>query len=242
MLVTLFLLLFYYFDESFDCTATNRYCFGIFSSSYIQMNLLSLYENPDNASLLYPRFYVEGVVLGAAAAPEIPMPDKWLPWAIEHHGKMNDRQQADEITQKLFDFFTHCLKNMRNLQPCLPAYASYDSEHRDALAWWLKGLLAAHHAMQGVWQSAWDLMATQAPKKAPKLAKKLKHCLSVFSTFADVELAIEQAQVRSEFGLADKLPLIAKSIPETLATYIAISGELAAFLPNQFETFEKKPV
>lgn len=204
------------------------------------MNLLSLYENPDNASILYPRFYVEGVVLGASACPEIPMPDVWLPWAIEHHGQMKSNEQADAMTETLFSYFKWCLSQMRDENTQLPPYAAYDEANKDALAWWLKGILAAHTSMQEVWQNAWHKMQNQAPEKAPKLAKNLKHCLSVFSTFADVPLAIEQAKQRGDNQLEEKLPVIAKSLPNTLQIYIDISGELAAYLPNQFETFEQK--
>lgn len=202
------------------------------------MNLLSLYENADNASILHSRYYVEGVVLGATAAPEIPMPDVWLPWAIKHHGQMKNNKQADAITDDLFAYFKWCLSRMRDNNLALPAYCKFDTdENKEALSQWLQGLLAAHSSMHQTWQHAWDKMQSKAPDKAPKLAKDLKHCLSMFSTFADVELAAKQALERGDKTLDKQLPIIAKSLANSLSTYVNLSGELAAYLPHQFETF-----
>ena len=85
-------------------------------------------------------------------------------------------------------------------------------------------------------------MQEKAPEQAPVLAKKLKHSLGMFSTFADNALAMEQAKKRGQADFERKLPLIALSLPEALNTYVSISGELASYLPNQFETFVQKPV
>jgi uncharacterized protein len=80
-------------------------------------------------------------------------------------------------------------------------------------------------------------MQQRKPEEAPALAKDLKHCLLVFSTFANPPAAIAQAKERGEMNLEDKLPMIAQSLQSTLLQYVSISGKLASFLPNQFETF-----
>jgi len=210
------------------------------------MNLLQIYQSPENADILHSRYYVEGAMFGAGVSPEIPMPDVWLPWAIKHQGQMKNTQQADTITDALFDYFKYCLQQMKENKQVLPDYCvlDEDSEKRtpdSPISQWMQGLLTAHSDMETVWLNAWKLMQTANPEQAPILAKNLKHSLGMFSTFADIPLAIEQAKERGQHGFADKLPLIAQSLPETLNTYVSISGELAGYLPNQFETFVQKP-
>lgn len=211
------------------------------------MNLLHIYQTPENADMLHSRYYVEGAVFGAGVSPEIPMPDVWLPWAVKHEGQMRNERQADAITDALFDFFKFCLQQMKEHQQVLPDYAVFEGDREtwgpdSPLSQWLQGLLMAHSSMEAVWQNAWQLMQDKNPEQAPVLAKKLKHSLGMFSTFADVPLAIEQASHRGQLDFAAKLPLIAQSLPDALNTYVSISGELANYLPNQFETFVQKPV
>lgn len=211
------------------------------------MNLLLIYQNSDIADMLHSRYYVEGALLGAGVAPEIPMPDVWLPWAIKHHGQMQNNQQADVITDALFDYFKYCLQQMKDNTLKMPNYCVFEDDNEkwalsSPLSQWMKGVLTAHSSMEPVWQNAWQLMHDKNPQHAPVLAKKLKHSLGMFSTFADVELAFEQAKKRGQMDFEKKLPLIAQSLPEALSTYVSISGELASYLPNQFETFEQKPI
>jgi uncharacterized protein len=210
------------------------------------MNLLQIYQNPENAAMLHSRYYVEGAMFGAGVSPEIPMPDVWLPWAIKHQGQMQNKQQADAITDALFDYFKYCLQQMKENQQVLPDYCVLEDDRErwgpdSALSQWMQGVLTAHSSMESVWQNAWKLMQAANPEQAPVLAKNLKHSLGMFSTFADLDLAIEQAGERGQEDFAEKLPLIAQSLPETLNTYVSISGELAGYLPNQFETFVQKP-
>jgi uncharacterized protein len=216
-------------------------------SNYLYNDLSVLYDKPEQAQFLHSQSYVEGCLLGACACPEIPLPDVWLPWVIKHHQQIQNAQQADHITDILFGFFKQCLASMHNNSLCLPDYAVYSSSSVggnsvEPLREWCEGILVAHIGREKVWQSAWNKMQAQTPEKAPQLAKDLKHCLLMFSTFADPEKAIEEANTKEGGGelLAQKLPVIAKSLQDTLHKYIAISGELAAFLPNQFETFQNQ--
>lgn len=215
------------------------------------MNLLLIYQSPEIADMLHSRYFVEGAIFGAAVTPEIPMPDVWLSWAIKNHGQMQNHQQADSITDALFDYFKYCLQQMKDGAQCLPIYAVFKdngnnfadfSDNGTALFQWLQGILMAHSSMESVWQHAWQLMQEKDPKQAPVLAKKLKHSLGMFSTFADIALAVEQAKKRGQADFEQKLALIALSLPEALNTYVSISGQLASYLPNQFETFVQKPV
>ncbi|GAC29926.1 UPF0149 family protein [Brumicola pallidula] len=211
------------------------------------MNLLLIYQNSDIANILHSRYYVEGMIFGAGVSPEIPMPDVWLPWAIKHHGQMQNNQQADVITDALFDYFKYCLQQMKDNAQCIPSYGVFadDSDKwgkSSPLSQWLQGLLTAHSTMESVWQNAWQSMQDKNPKNAPVLAKKLKHSLGMFSTFADVELAIEQAKKRGQTDFDNKLSLIVQSLPDAFNTYVLISGVLASYLPNQFENFVQKPI
>jgi uncharacterized protein len=62
----------------------------------------------------------------------------------------------------------------------------------------------------------------------------------MFTTFADIPLAIKQADDRGNDQLFNILPKIFLSFPETLKIYVGLSGRLVDYLPNQFETFEQK--
>jgi uncharacterized protein len=73
-----------------------------------------------------------------------------------------------------------------------------------------------------------------------QLQKDLSHCLYMFTTFADIPLAVKQAENRGNDQLLNILPKIFLSFPETLKTYVGLSGRLVDYLPNQFETFEQK--
>ncbi|MBF7073809.1 UPF0149 family protein [Glaciecola sp. MH2013] len=229
------------------------------------MDLQYIYQQPENQLVLQPKEFVEGLLFGAGVAPEIPMPDAWLTWTIANHGQMQSTQQADEITDALFAYFKHCLAMMTNNQVSLPTYIhdivtdkgdlnankGVFEDDRDFFSLfgegskpklWLNGLLLAHSHCEEVWQNAWKLMqAKTSNEKSVQLAKELKHCLSMFSTFADLPLAVEQAKARKQTDFLDKLPLVARSLPSALQSYVDVSGELAAFLPNQFETFVQKP-
>lgn len=211
------------------------------------MDLLLIYQNSDIVNVLHSRYYVEGIIFGAGVSPEIPMPDVWLPWAIKHHGQMQNNQQADVITGVLFDYFKYCLQQMKDNAQRIPSYGVFEDDSDNwgissPLSQWLQGLLTAHSSMEPVWQNAWQLMQDKNPNNAPVLAKKLKHSLGMFSTFADVELAIEQAKKRGQMDFENKLSSIAASLPDAFNTYVSISGELASYLPNQFETFVQKPM
>mgnify|MGYP003678776185 FL=1 len=72
----------------------------------------------------------------------------------------------------------------------------------------------------------------------PAATKDLSHCLTMFSTFADLPLAFEQAKVRdNDKQFVALLPTVFLSLPPALQTYVNLSGTLVEYLPNQFETF-----
>lgn len=205
------------------------------------MDLSVLYDDPNQAQFLQSKYYVEGCLLGACACPEIPLPDVWLPWVIQHHQQIESAEKADHITDVLFSFFKQCLAKMHNDSLHLPEFATYLPDDHTALSQWCSGLLMAHTARENYWQGAWDKMQAKSANNGRQMAKDLKHCLLMFSTFANPQNAIDEANKKDGSGaaFADKLPIIAKSLEEALSKYVAISGELATYLPNQFETFQK---
>lgn len=211
------------------------------------MGLSELYDNPKQAAFLHPQEYLEGCLLGACACPEIPLPDVWMPWVIKQHKQIESPEQVEHISDVLFAFFKACLADMHNDKVNLPKYAqmaknaAYSQSGYQALSLWTQGLLMAHGARESYWQNAWNKMQQQAPNKAPELAKDLSHCLLMFSTFADPQRAISEANKKGDEQLLEKLPLIAQSLQVALEKYVAISGQLAQYLPNQFETISNGP-
>jgi len=202
-------------------------------------SLTSLYEVPEQAAFLHTQYFVEGAIVGACACPEIPLPDVWLPWVLKERGMLKNAAQADAISDVLFAHFKACLAKMHDNALSLPSYATYQHNEHYALSQWCEGLLMAHAANEKCWQGAWNKMQQQNPEAAPAMAKDLKHCLLMFSTFAQPTKAIAEAARKGDSALAEKLPLIAKSLSTTLSQYVDIAGELAGYLPNQFETFKQ---
>ncbi len=205
------------------------------------MDLNSFFASGQQPDFLYDQHYVEGCLFGACACPEIPLPDVWLPWTIKHHKQIKSAEEADYITDMMFAYFKQILKqiNQETYQP--PQYLVYDDANKENLARWCTGVLTAHSAQEKVWQHAWQKMQQQAPETAPKLAKDLQHCLLMFTTFAEPDKATISNKQDCNEDPQKVLPKIAKSLPITVQTYLNIAGELAGFLPNQFETFSQKP-
>ncbi len=199
-----------------------------------------LFSDIGDSHFLQNQFFVEGTILGACSCPEIPLPDDWLPWTILHHNKIEDTVQADRVFSQLFEYFRCVLAEMRNNIYAPPRYLQYSLASSNLeLQSFMQGLIYAHQQCESIWQNAWVLMQAKNAEKAPSLSKDLKHCILMFSTFADIKQATMQAEQRNESAFSQNLPTISRSIPAAISKYLAISGELAAYLPNQFETFEQ---
>jgi uncharacterized protein len=169
--------------------------------------------------ILHPIEYVQGLVFAVAAAPEIPMPDKWLLWVFKQHGQITDIQQADKLTDLLMKELQRQLQLMRTNSIELPQHFAFPS------------------LLETVWQDAWDRVEKQAPEQLPSMQKNLRHCLSMFTTFADISFARNQAIQQSNHDLEAQLPTIFLSLTDALQTYVRLSGVLVDFMPDQFETF-----
>ena len=68
---------------------------------------------------------------------------------------------------------------------------------------------------------------------------RLSRCLKMFSTLANVDLALKHRTEEQAAQLNSNLTLLIKQLPAVLQDYIKLAGELAGALPNQFEMFNK---
>lgn len=189
--------------------------------------------------------YICGLIFAVASSPEIPMPEQWLLWVFKQRGRLRDEQQADGLSDALMALLQQQLKDMSDECISLPADYQYpqDISRQNRVSQWFSGLLAGHSQLEPVWQHAWMKMGKQAEPQMFILQKNLRHCLSLFSSFADIPLALEQAAEKGgstqKERLENMLPKIFLSLPESLTTYVKLSGKLVDYLPNQFETFKK---
>lgn len=203
--------------------------------------LYQLCEQQDLQGLLHGYDYICGLIFAVAAAPEIPMPEQWLVWAFQQRGQLSSVQQADELTDVLMGMLQQQLRLMRDEQVNLANRYQLDSSSysNSPLSEYCTGLLAGHSQLEPVWHTSWQRMQVGTPEKMLSLQKDFRHCLGMFSTFADIPLAIEQAKQRGNSNFESLLPKLWLSLPGALQKYVSLSGDLVDFLPDQFETFVK---
>jgi uncharacterized protein len=209
------------------------------SSSHASLSSLCVSE--ELLDVLHPYAFIQGVIFAVAGAPEIPMPEKWLPWALKASNQLTSTAQADKLTDNLMKLLQVQLQNMSEEKIHLPMGITFnqDGQEQSSVAMWCQGMLFGHSQLESVWQHAWNKMQVSDETQMQQLQKDLSHCLYMFTTFADIPLAVKQAEDRGNDQLLNILPKIFLSFPETLKTYVGLSGRLVDFLPNQFETFEK---
>ena len=200
-------------------------------------DLTTLAEGDMQATLHSPA-YIRGLIFAIAAAPEIPMPDQWFLWTLKQRGQIASGQQADHLADVLMGCLQMQLAQMRVEQVSLPGEYQLSDDVRvtSPLNDFFTGLLAGHSQLESVWMTAWETVAAQDPAKLPQMQKDLKHCLGMFTTFANIPLALRQAEERGT-DLSEMLPKIYPSLTPALKTYVGLSGLLVAYMPDQFETF-----
>lgn len=213
-----------------------------------EQELKLLCQSEALSHVLYSVDYLKGLVFAVASAPEIPMPEVWLPWIFRQHGQVPDTETADKLTDLLMGLLQHQLRLMRDdlvtldATYTLPENAHHMQTNELALSRWCSGVLAGHSQLENVWNNAWQKMQKKSPETMQAAAKDLSHCLTMLSTFADLPLAYEQAKQRqNEEQFVLLLPTVLLSLQPALKTYVGLSGTLVAFLPNQFETFSQPP-
>ncbi|MDC8832531.1 UPF0149 family protein [Alteromonas gilva] len=199
------------------------------------------------AGVLSARPYLEGVIFAVAACPEIPMPEKWMPWVLRADLNVAvSKEQADQLADFLMGRLRAALDAMRKGESLLPAdYVEPSAPEKEPSARqqenlknWLKGVLTGHQQLESQWQQAWKSNEDEALDMTD-LATRLTRCLKLFSTLANPSLTLSQAPADKRQALAQGLPKLAASLPAMLKEYVAISGELVQALPNQFEVVAK---
>lgn len=198
------------------------------------------YEKLAMVAVLPEEAYLEGLIFGVAACPEIPMPEQWMPWAIRADANTAiSKQQADELADYLMGRLRDTLDSMRKEERLLPEECQWRGNglQHDELQQWLRGLLTAHQQLEKQWQQAWQM--SEQTLDLPALSGRLNRCLKLFTTLADPQSRLQQTPPEKRQELTDGLPRLAASLPPMLKEYVAISGELVQVLPNQFEVVPK---
>ena len=213
--------------------------------------LLPVFEKGKLTHVLPSAYKADGMIFAVAASPEIPMPEQWMPWLIQSSSSALVDKDVDALADVLMNNLRAHLQCMTDDSPLMPTRCEYPGGEVDTapeipaeLAQWLEGLLYVHQQLEDVWQQAWEkLSAKEALREDINASdtpeKRLSRCLKLFTTLANVELALQYRKPGQAQQLKENLPLLWKQLPAMIQDYIALAGELSAALPNQFETFTK---
>ncbi len=214
---------------------------------------------PSFENVLPDAYYVDGMIFAVASAPEIPMPEQWMPWLIQSSDSHLVDKDVDKLADTLMNGLRAHLDFMRQEKSPMPSELNVAIEVQGTtrpskeLESWLNGLLHVHKQLEPVWQNAWNhwerhLEKSKANKKdcddnesekTEPAEARLSRCLKLFSTLANIELALSYRNDKQAAQLESNINMLVKQLPSVLADYTKLSGELAGALPNQFETFNK---
>ncbi|BFT31347.1 hypothetical protein D210916BOD24_25230 [Alteromonas sp. D210916BOD_24] len=214
--------------------------------------ITNLVEQDTFKSVLPSAPHVDGMIFAVAAAPEIPMPEQWMPWLIQDSGSRLIDSDVDRLADELMNGLRVHLSLMREERCPLPqailSLSNTENGHRPSreLVDWLTGLLQVHKQLEPVWQNAWkyldrisDSSQSKTGEELPEI--RLSRCLKLFTTLANVDLALKYRNDQQKEQLDNSIPLLVRQVPLMLDEYTRLAGELAGALPNQFETFVKSP-
>ena len=223
------------------------------------VNIISdIVSHPNFKNVLPNAYHVDGMIFAVAAAPEIPMPEQWMPWLIQSGDSKLVDKDVDMLADTLMNGLRAHLDLMRQSKSPLPSelseaiVANGGMRPSKELESWLNGLLQVHKQLEPVWQNAWNHLDKRSAKNKsddedkPKEDKvtepaevRLSRCLKLFSTLANIELALSYRNDTQVAQLESNIRMLVKQLPSVLADYTRLSGELAQALPNQFETFSQ---
>lgn len=191
---------------------------------------------------LHDYHFIHGQIFAIAAAPEIPMPQEWMMWVFKDPDMNTSSADADALTGLLMSLFQYHLRQMRDESVALPDFCSLTErqDENSPLSLWCQGVLSVHQQLEPIWQQAWDRVPPQGAEEGNKLSKSLHHALSMFSTFANIPLALTRLPADKSDELAERLGEIYQALPQALKGYVDVSGSLAGYLPDQFETFKQQ--
>lgn len=210
-------------------------------------------SHPNFKNVLPNAYQVDGMIFAVAAAPEIPMPEQWMPWLIQSSDSKLVDKDVDKLADTLMNGLRAHLDLMRQSKSPLSSELTEAIEVKGVmrpskeLESWLNGLLQVHKQLEPVWQNAWNHLDKRSTEDTSddkdKLAEpaeaRLSRCLKLFSTLANIELALSYRNETQVAQLESNIHMLVKQLPSVLADYTKLSGELAQALPNQFETFNK---
>ena len=146
-------------------------------------SLYSLCESEELLGVLHPYAFIQGIIFAVAAAPEIPMPEKWLAWAMKTHNQLTSTEQADNLTDILMKLLQSQLKSMSEEKIHLPQGITFsqDNHEQSPVAVWCQGMLFGHSQLESIWQNAWAKMQVSETIQMQQLQKDLSHCLYMFT-------------------------------------------------------------
>ncbi len=223
------------------------------------VNIISdIVSHPNFKNVLPNAYHVDGMIFAVAAAPEIPMPEQWMPWLIQSSDSKLVDKDVDKLADTLMNGLRAHLDLMRQSKSPLSSELTEAIEVKGVmrpskeLESWLNGLLQVHKQLEPVWQNAWNHLEKRSAKnksdgenkldedKVTEPAEaRLSRCLKLFSTLANIELALSYRNETQVAQLESNIRMLVKQLPSVLADYTRLSGELAQALPNQFETFSQ---
>lgn len=193
--------------------------------------LVKFIAKPKQRAMLQDPTFVAGLLFGISAAPEIPMPECWMPWTLSGKATTLSPKQVDKLSDALMGQLRWQLDKMRQQDIGLPPECVWHEQkaQRQRLENWFAGLTFAHQQCEPVWQVAWE-KATIAEGSA-----RLTRCLKCFAIFADVDSAIASSPEEKRETFVKNLPLLASQLSTLLNDYVTLAGELADAMPGQFE-------
>lgn len=207
----------------------------------ISAPLKQVFESSSMCNLLHSPEFVAGVILGVSTAPEIPMPEQWMPWVLKGGRVTNventhdQKNKIDALADALIAQLQWQLSQLRANKTLLPEQFSWsdDEKHQQPLQQWLRGLLFAHSECEEVWFKAWQHANINEGES------RLARCLKCFSVLADAELALSNLSGEKRDKLAKNLPILFEQLNNLLTDYAKLADELASTLPGQFEFYTK---
>lgn len=204
-------------------------------------SLTQLYQQPQFSAILPSEDFARGFIIAVSAAPEIPMPEQWMPWFAQTFTGSLESHFIDELADALMNQLRDELAAMRDQKDLLPVHLHWQQQSypSKALCDYLMGMLAGHRHLEQCWLDAWNRAIEQKlpsqGNEAPQ--KRLKRCLSVFTTLANPELALSQRDEVAARQLSENFGALWQQLPAMLQEYVNLAGEIAQALPNQFEVF-----
>ena len=200
----------------------------------LPLALRDLYQLSLWQQTLYSAPKVHGIVFGVSFVPEIPMPEAWLGYVFNQHAKVPNEAALEQLTKALMNTLSQVLGDIQQSDFAFCEAWVWDESGSAPYTDFLQGVLLVHQAQESQWQKAWDTMPETAQVAH---SKTLQQCLSMMTTFADLPLAISKKSQEQQPAFISALPQLFLSLPSTIKRYVELSGQVASYLPNQFEQF-----